>query len=98
MIEYREGPLAEGQTGRFVAGERLRPEIAGDGTGWRLITPSNGEDVRAWCARWGVDHRLESSIDATLLVRPDGYLGCVRPMFDADALDRYLREKVGRVR
>jgi 2-polyprenyl-6-methoxyphenol hydroxylase-like FAD-dependent oxidoreductase len=95
MIEYRMGPLAVGQDGRFVAGERLRPEIAGGGVGWCIVGPAS-PSAEAWCAHRGIEYRPEGLIGATLLVRPDGYLGCVLPTFDADALDRYMLERVGR--
>ncbi|RYG22231.1 hypothetical protein EON82_17510 [bacterium] len=95
LIQYRNGPLAEVQAGRFVAGERLRPEVAGGGVQWRVVGPSSPA-TEAWCEKRGIDHRSESSIVETLLVRPDGYLGCVLPSFQVDALERYLRDKIGR--
>lgn len=96
LIEYRTSPLSLGQAGRFIGGDRLPPELAGGGVEWRLVGPETAE-ARAWCQSRSIDFRVEPSISETLLVRPDGYLGCVLPNFDGDALDRYLDERVGRI-
>jgi hypothetical protein len=97
-IAYLDSPLSVGRGWPFEQGGRVPPEIAGDGLRWRLVTPFySHEKVLAWCAQWNVDLVPWGPKAPTGLVRPDGYAGYVLPgNFDAEALDRYFLEVVGR--
>ncbi|RYG22230.1 FAD-dependent oxidoreductase [bacterium] len=96
-IDYRKSPLSVGKSGRFVAGDRLPSSdgIQPAAGQWSLVMLENSAKALAWCDRHSILPTVGSG-NEILLVRPDGHLGLVREEFDADELDRYMREVVGR--
>ncbi len=98
-LNYRKGPLAQGDLGRIRAGDRL-PPYSGDGARpdrWRLVVaPEAPEGASAWCEAREIELRTIPQGALALLVRPDGYIGLAATRFDPEAFDRYLKERVGR--
>ena len=93
-ISYRKGPLADGPS----SGDRF-PPYPDDGARpdrWRLVLPLALPEAASWCAARGIDLRVAPEVEGCWLVRPDGYVGRRLATFDAAALDRTLRERVGR--
>lgn len=108
QIAYRNSPLSEGRWGRLAAGDRLpwlKTEDNHDVLDFRWQLHVHGEaepKLSAWAAKRGLPlHAWRWSAaaeaagfrrDGTVLVRPDGYIGCLAEGPEAVAsLDAYVR-------